>query len=360
MMKQFAILYFIILLFCGCTAGGDTTWRSDGEITFELARQAYTRGSVIDGTAIPVSESFRVYAWLSEGGATTAFMTRDVTDPESNVVSGVTGKWVPKQRYYWPENPEAAISFYAVYPKDCSLTRTDAGDVSFPFTIGANVSSQSDLMTAKAENVLKSSTANGAASLAFRHLLSQVSFSALLSTDFAGWQVSVTGIRICHVNSQGTYHYSGSIVPATPAVPVDYNLVMAADAVTVSSTSEPVALTSATDVALLMPQSLTAWDRATETASSTTPLTDGCYLAIACTITDPVGRVAFTGSTYLPFGPTWASAQHYAYTLQFGSGYSASGNPSVTDILLTCSVAPWVDPYAGGSAPSEFNQEKEI
>lgn len=343
MNRLFAYLSALILLLCGCTAGDDTTPAPapDGSIRFDVQAGAKTRGSVIGGTTLPTTESFRVYAWKSLGGVTTVMMTRDATDTESNVVSNTTGQWVPKKRYYWPDEAGATVSFYAVYPKDFTVTE-DGGDCVIDFTIPAAVASQHDMMVAKTEDLALASTTNGAAPLTFGHITSQVSFRAKLATAFTGWRVDVRGVRLCNVNSRGTYSYgSGTVTPASPAALLNYDLVMAASSVAVTSTAETVALTSASDVAMLMPQTLTPWDRETETSGSFIPSTTGSYVAISCVITEPGGDVAFSGNTYVPLPAEWAPANNYIYTLEFGSGYSADGELSVTTIALSCTISEW-------------------
>ena len=342
MNRHFAFLTVLVLLLCSCSADDDTTF--DGSVRFDVQTDAKTRGSVIDGASLPITESFRVFAWKTVSGETTPMMARDANDTESNVVSNASGYWAPKKRYYWPSEADATVDYYAFYPKDY-IVQSSGDDLIVDFTVPAAVSSQHDLMAAKTEDISLSSTSSGiygAAPLTFHHLTSQVSFRAQLAPAFAGWQVTVRSIRLCNVNSRGSYNYTtDAVTPASPAVLQNYDLVMAAASTAVTSTSEPVALTSATDVAMLMPQSLTAWDREHETVGSAQPYTTGCYIAIACSITDTQGRLAFSGNTYVPLEAQWQKTKSYTYTLQFGSGYTGSGDLSVVNIALSCSIADW-------------------
>lgn len=347
MNKLLAFLPVLVVLLCGCTADDDTA--TDGAVRFDVGTDTKTRGSVIGGTTLPVTESFRVYAWTTVGGETSVMMTRDATDAESNVVSNTSGYWAPKRRYYWPDDASATVSFYAVYPKDFTVVKNGA-DVTADITVPTAVAEQHDVMAARTVDLSLAATTGGAAPLMFRHLTSQVSFRAQLAPAFAGWQVSVRSIRLCNVNSRGTYNYAThSITPASPAVPQDYDLVMAAASVTVSSISEPVALTSASDVAMLLPQTLTAWDRTNETAGSAQPLTNGSYIAVGCTITDSNGRQAFSGLTYVPLPAEWLSARHYNYLLEFGSGYTGQGDPSVANVALSCAITDWQEGTGGNN-----------
>ena len=363
MKKNIAFKLALVMLCCGCSADDYTTSPDDsGQISFAVTTgDAATRGSVIDDTTMPITEQFRVFAWQTVSGTTTAMMTSgDGGDAESNVVSYTAGSWSPKKLYRWPSEDDATVSFYAVYPKDYTVVK-DGSNYSLGFTIPQAVGSQHDLMVAKSQDVSYASTTDGAASLAFNHLLSQVSFQAQLAQAFTGWQVSVTGISICNVNSRGTYLYNdGSITPITPAVVQNHPLVMAASPVVVNSTGSPVALTSTSDVALLMPQTLTAWDRVNETSGTTTPITDGCYLAVDCTITNASSTQVFSGTTYVPLAAVWLSGYRYNYLLQFGTGYTGAGDSHIADIMLSCSINNWNDPYSGSTPPDEFTQTQTV
>lgn len=347
MRRQIAFLPVFIMMICGCNKADDDTAPYDS-VRFDVQTESSTRGSVIGGTTLPATETFRVYAWKTVGSETTVMMTRDAADQESNVVSNQQGVWTTKRRYYWPTDDGATVSFYAFYPKDHAVVK-NGDDVSVDFTIPTAVADQYDMMAAKCENQSLAGTTGGAAPLRFHHLMSQVSFRARLAPAFTGWQVAVRGIRLCNVNSRGTYHYSGAgtLSPASPAVRQDYDLVMAAPVAVVSSVSESVPLTSTADVAMLMPQSLTAWDRTTETASSGAPSTAGCYIAINCTITDSDGNLAFSGNTYVPLAPEWQKACHYNYLLEFGSGYQGDGEVTVNNIGIVCTISDWVPGNTG-------------
>lgn len=346
MRRQIAFLPVFIMMICGCNKADDDTAPYDS-VRFDVQTESSTRGSVIGGTTLPATETFRVYAWKTVGSETTVMMTRDAADQESNVVSNQQGVWTTKRRYYWPTDDGATVSFYAFYPKDHAVVK-NGDDVSVDFTIPTAVADQYDMMAAKCENLSLAGTTGGAAPLRFHHLMSQVSFRARLAPAFTGWQVDVRGIRLCNVNSRGSYSYStAAVTPASPAVMKDYDLVMAAASTAVTSTSESVALTSATDVAMLMPQALTAWDRTTETASSGAPSTAGCYIAINCTITDSDGNLAFSGNTYVPLPAQWLAARHYNYLLEFGSGYQGDGDVTVNNIGIVCTISDWVPGNTG-------------
>ena len=351
MKRPWLYLTSLILFITGCNRADDDTTPPtihDSSISFVVDNTQTSRGSVIAGTTLPQTESFRVFAWKTVGGVTTAMMAQDADNAESNVVSFSLGTWAPRRRYYWPTESGAEVDFYAVYPKDYAVSKS-AGDVTIDLQIPAEVNRHKDIMTAVSPRVKLTDTANGAVSLTFRHLTAQVSFQARLAPAFGGWQVEVRGLRLCNINSRGTYSFAAhAVTPASPAVMRDYDLPMDAAQVLVNSTADAVALTSTADVAMLMPQTLTPWDRRNETASSGAPSTTGSYLAIECTITDSDGQRAFLGTTYVPLAgmDQWLAANHYNYLLEFGSGYQGDGELSVNNITVFCTISGWND---GGS-----------
>ncbi len=331
-----------LLLSCSVLDGDTAPSGPDSPISFAVANTALTRGSVISGTVFPTSESFRVFAWQTDGGVTSVLMGSEPTDVESNVVSNTTGQWAPRKRYYWPDGDETTVSFYAVYPKDYSVTRSGS-TYTVDFTIPSSVSDQKDMMVARSENLLLSATTGGAAPLQFSHILSQVAFKGRLAGSYTGWRVSVGSLRLCNVNSRGVYTFgTAAVTPATPAVLQDYQFPLASASVTLTDAEEAVSLSDPSGPALLMPQSLTGWDRTMETSGSATPITSGCYLAVGCTITDAEGTLAWTGNVYVPFADTWEPSLSYTYTLSFGCGYTADGTISVAYVSLeSAEISDW-------------------
>ena len=122
MRRQIAFLPVFIMMICGCNKADDDTAPYDS-VRFDVQTESSTRGSVIGGTTLPATETFRVYAWKTVGSETTVMMTRDAADQESNVVSNQQGVWTTKRRYYWPTDDGATVSFYAFYPKDHAVVK---------------------------------------------------------------------------------------------------------------------------------------------------------------------------------------------------------------------------------------------
>ena len=91
---------------------------------------------------------------------------------------------------------------------------------------------------------------------------------------------------------------------------------------------------------MLIPQTLTPWDRATAVGSTT-----GNYLKIGCRITVEGydGNFADEGYIYVPLNGTWEMGKDYTYTLNFGTGYDREGKPILQPITITGTVTPWAD-----------------
>ena len=320
-----AVLALLLLPACNNTDDDVANGSRSCDVRFAMQGIADTRATALSGTTFPQTESFRVFAWQKSGSSWTSFMAADADDAESNVVSYTAGAWMPKKQYYWPDEEGATVDFYAVYPKSGSVVRNDAnGDVSIDISVPADVASQYDMMAAKALGV--KADQGGAVSLKFDHILSQIAFQGKIASANSGWRVNVTSISVCNIKGAGAYSFAtGSVTPASGAALQSCKLPMASSSVAISSSDEPVAISAGADVAIVMPQELTAWNPATETAGTDSPATSGCYLAIGCAIINPNGEQVYEGNVYVPMEANWQPGRRYTYTLSFGTGYTASG-----------------------------------
>lgn len=260
---------------------------------------------------------------------------------------------------YWPNTGK--LNFYAVSP---AIIEEGATGYTNEFTATSQTISytatdeykggkkNTDVMYAVAgpQN-------GGVVELQFHHILSQVIFKA--KTELESMTVSINGLRIYNVKSQGTF--------ALPAVDTEtpantktklgrwaaLTLLTATNNYTVPVNSETLYVNNEAkfinegDPLLMIPQTLAKWtvddDKKTITDASFTE----SYLAIDCKIKQAgqylVGGESSYTTIYVPFGTTWEPGKRYTYTLIFGGGYDENGNAILTPITFTADVDEWVD-----------------
>ena len=343
---------------------------------------AATRGPVPAGS-LGTDLSFRVWATKTLTGTTTeeAF----INDNTSNVVvyDDLTHYWrTTGATYYWPDAPGALynVAFYALYPASAPTTSNIVSNKTITFDTTHPIDGNTDVLYTKHQTSLSAviSSSSPAVPLRFHHALTQLAFQGKLSSDFSndGLQVTVGSIKVCNVNSTGTLDLTTDLIAnptatlwTTLSTPTDYPLTMVSDeGIVLTSTAQ--ALTSSSDITMVIPQVLTAWDPTTQCiyvvdGVSTKTLTTGSYLAIDCKIFDTqtgsymIGDATSYETIYAPFladpgdsTATWEPGIRYTYTLSFGSGYSSQGTLIGDRILnISVSITPWDEgPVAEGVA----------
>ena len=100
---------------------------------------------------------------------------------------------------------------------------------------------------------------------------------------------------------------------------------------------------STNDPMLLIPLELKKWDTTHKIAQANT--NKECYLEITCKIIQNdvhvFGSATEYKTLYVPFGATWQPGKRYIYTLIFGGGYDADGNPILQPINFEAAVDDW-------------------
>ena len=338
---------------------------------------AATRGPVPAGS-LGTDLSFRVWATKTLSGATTeeAF----INDNTSNVVvyDDLTHYWrTTGATYYWPDAPGALynVAFYALYPASAPTTSNIVSNKTITFDTTHPIDGNTDVLYTKHQTSLSAviSSSSPAVPLRFHHALTQLAFQGKLSDAFItdGLQVTVGSIKVCNVNSTGDLDLAATTTSlwGTLSTPTDYPLTMVSDeGIVLTSTAQ--ALTSSSDITMVIPQVLTAWDPTTQCiyvvdGVSTKALTTGSYLAIDCKIFDTqtgsymIGDATSYETIYAPFEAdpgnptaTWEPGIRYTYTLSFGSGYSSQGKLIGDRVLnISVSITPWDEgPVAEGVA----------
>ncbi len=301
--------------------------------------------------------------------------------------------WKTARDYFWPQE-NYFVQFYAVHPATAPVISDILTDKSFSYTSENPIDGNHDLMWATAATTREkkgdgsfkdpNDKTNATVSLQFHHVFSQIVFYGKLSQQFKdfGWTIEVENINICNVNSVG----KGTFVPDTdllkaasfefeansPAVLRNYQMAMNTGHLTVNnitvatdSNGKDIPLTSPTDVTMLMPQTINPWDIASEQNGTDSPNTQNGYLSISLRIIDnngenPVYPLKSDGSyvtVYVPFSSyaenatasPWLAGQLYKYTLTFGAGYSAAGNPVIQPIKIEAAIAPWSETEVSGT-----------
>lgn len=169
-------------------------------ISFDMPVMKPTRAQLgeIIGTTYPETESFKVFcksytdAYAGWDGATNYF------DPAGEVVSKTGTQWTTTTPYYWPDLGNNLV-FAAYSPADAAgtYTQTNAGLQIDNFTT-ADANSQYDLMyTARVNGMNKGNTHNGidAVSLAFKHALTSVVFSAVAADNKATYTIKSLTVK---------------------------------------------------------------------------------------------------------------------------------------------------------------------
>ena len=338
---------------------------------------AATRGPVPAGS-LGTDLSFRVWATKTLTGTTIeeAF----INDNTSNVVvyDDLTHYWrTTGATYYWPDAPGALynVAFYALYPASAPTTSDIVSNKTIAFDTTHPIDGNTDVLYTKHQTSLSAviSSSSPAVPLRFHHALTQLAFQGKLSDAFItdGLQVTVGSIKVRNVNSTGDLDLAATTTSlwGTLSTPTDYPLTMVSDeGIVLTSTAQ--ALTSSSDITMVIPQVLTAWDPTTQCiyvvdGVSTKALTTGSYLAIDCKIFDTqtgsymIGDATSYETIYAPFEAdpgnptaTWEPGIRYTYTLSFGSGYSSQGTLIGDRVLnISVSITPWDEgPVAEGVA----------
>ena len=340
---------------------------------------AATRGPVPAGS-LGTDLSFRVWATKQVTTPTLGVEEAFINDNTSNVVvyDDLTHYWrTTGATYYWPDAPGALynVAFYALYPASAPTTSNIVSNKTIVFDATHPIDGNTDVLYTKHQTSLSTviSSSSPAVPLRFHHALTQLAFQGKLSDAFItdGLQVTVGSIKVCNVNSTGDLDLAATTTSlwGTLSTPTDYPLTMVSDeGIVLTSTAQ--ALTSSSDITMVIPQVLTAWDPTTQCiyvvdGVSTKTLTTGSYLAIDCKIFDTqtgsymIGDATSYETIYAPFladpgdsTAAWEPGIRYTYTLSFGSGYSSQGKLIGDRVLnISVSITPWDEgPVAEGVA----------
>lgn len=356
------LLLSLALIGAGCSTDNDSLGDSTQmSIAYQVStEQVQTRGMVITNENFgPSGQQFKLWGWMTDSNGEVPMNSDFNEQPLQDVVvkyRSHRNEWTADLTYFWPR-PRYRADFYAFYPVDAPF---DAATKSITYT---DFDGNTDVMYAtysdqrpEKDNLEKQRMAY----LSFYHATAQVKFDGLLSQQFAdiGYRVEVKNITLHNVYKTTSFTFDASVneigekpgkklalTLGTASSPGDYSLSMIGNNPTVSSKDESVQLTSDTDVLMILPQTLTAWNPTTETTAATS----GSYIAlemraIAADNSYPLKENGDFITVYAPFtSPTAAGFEPgniYKYTITLGS-----------TVAMTSEITPWTPEVITPSSP---------
>lgn len=227
-----------------------------------------------------------------------------------------TGVWASTPVYFWPAY---ALNFYAYNkPVNGAFTPTiNTTSQTLTFTPSTTLAEQEDLVAACAED--QTQPVSGATDLTFNHYLTQIVVKALNTNST--YKVEVAGVKIAHMQNKVKYTFStGNTEVATDAADETYLSEFTANAKTLTADAQEVMTASTGNKWYLVPQSVTAWDKATESTNSSKKT----YLALKVKITANGGALRIypaTGEEYawmaIPLSQTFSQGHKYTFVVKF-------------------------------------------
>lgn len=365
--------------FASCSQDETIDVNNGQGIGFRAFTESQTRAYDVN---IDSLKSFTVYAL--QGTSTTLgdadFVWKDVFNKKGEVNSG-TANFTSQTTHYWPSS---GTMFFFAYNEDAltssaqTVTPVINGTTQTlqNFQPNATMASQKDLLVAYSGEQTKT---QGAATLHFKHALSQIKVKAL-NTNTDGLQVKILGVRINGLNSTATFTYPNSAATTSETAlqtsawsPADNNdngnkdgdYKVIFDGTGVSGAENIAALaTELTGTAqtimeadeatgnksfMVLPQSVTAWDG---TTAADAGAVNGAYISVLCQISVPsgvdggwtqyfpsiigtenadnAGKFAWTAIPF-PAGTTFEPGKCYTYTLKFSQNGAGTTDPDQPD-----------------------------
>ena len=347
--------------FASCSQDETIDVNNGQGIGFRAFTESQTRAYDVN---IDSLKSFTVYA-LQGTTATlgdAAFVWKDVFNKKGEV-SDAKANFTSQTTHYWPSS---GTMFFFAYNEDAltssaqTVTPVINGTTQTlqNFQPNATMASQKDLLVAYSGEQTKT---QGAATLHFKHALSQIKVKAL-NTNTDGLQVKILGVRINGLNSTATFTYpnsaataAGTALQTTDWNPADNSTNKSGDyIVKFDGTGVADISTLATELTadaqtimeagengnksfMVLPQTLTSWDGSSTVSGEGDP--QGAYISVLCQISVPSGvdggwtqyfpsiignednegKFAWTAIPF-PANTKLEPGYCYTYTLKFGEG----------------------------------------
>lgn len=349
MKKALLLMSVAGLALASCTEQDEAVRANEGQaIDFRPAMAALTRASETTNANL---KSFDATALLG-----TSQYFRNITFSK-----GTGGFYTSQDNYYWPGD-DSSLDFYAWSPSanelGAEITIDSQTKELTDFTVAEDIADQVDFITANASGNKKENESSGV-ELTFDHRLSQIELRA--KTDNKTYVYKVAGMRIGRPQTTGSFNFADNT----------WTLDSWHDTFVYESSCTPVTLTSdAQNImgesgnAMLLPQTLTAWDAVGDPDN----VARQAYLSVLINITtadtgvriypfptdtkkDENGNLREYAWASIPISGTWEQGKKYIYTLDFTDGAGnvdpddpTPGKPVLGDpIKFTVQVNDWVD-----------------
>lgn len=362
-----ALVAFLAIVFTSCSNEMDQMVEQQNEknvIGFSTYSMMSKGAPIIDNGAFAKNgSSFEVAAFLN--GNENPYLKAQITH------NGTSWNYAnPLDKAYWPSE---SLNFFAVapysdfYPAVPATGNTvqysntaDDKSMKITYTVPTITSEQQDLMYAATVPMTKPE--NGNVTLNFKHALNQIHFMGRTDSENLRVEIATNGIEVCNIKNSGTLTAtSASSTWAANESKVNYTIETVKNnnnAAPVAINSTSAAISNSSNVLMLIPQSVTAWDLKSNASAQT-----NSYLKINCKIWVNNGgsdqdKVYLHGSPstsesvsdgyefmYVPFAGTSmnGSGKKITYTLIFGGGYNDAGDPILTPITFVTTVQDWID-----------------
>jgi len=293
------------------------------------------------------------YAWGFDG--TSAYMGGSTTGVH---VTYATNKWDYTPKQYWPTNGNK-LKFMAATPIDYGTYAATSASIVWTGTI-PECATQKDLMFAKNDGTGDGINFSGTETkidLAFDHALSEIVFEGILENNAVLSKATVKEIGICNVNNSGTITFAqaGTITPSAQSGSAIYTPVSDASVEVTAKEGQdpaqsPVALCTASQALMLMPQDITAWDGEAKTEDVPT---SGTYIRVKAQIKNnsDVEIVSDANYYYIPVPTiTWEPGHKYVYKIKF----TASSLTPIEFGSVTVNAWPTTGTNYHNEGPIEF------
>lgn len=269
-------------------------------------------------------KDFKVYAYNSGSNlikdvtklSTTVFMNGIKTE------KGKEGLWATEGTYYWPLTDKLQFFAYSPFESEALSAWSAEGQYpSFSYTVNP-VASQEDLLIAQAADKNKTDDSGSGVSLGFKHILTQVNFSATGSTG--GYKYDVTGIAISGVNQTATFTFdvtAGTWGTASSVITSPYEY---AGTYTTITGTETKSFDKSDGSLMLLPQTLPA----------------DAKITVTYTVKDASDATIFNGTGDVELGGvTWTAGSKIRYTLLL--------KDNGAEVTFVPKVDPWNEETAG-------------